>query len=154
MAFEIARAVPASAVILVLERHDNLRSCAYSAGVVRVSVVDDGVDSMCAPTASRVRHGHVALAELALTVRSDHDHAIAEFQLGVDDLAVGILVDGVLLETERACQPFDRSVRIAVTQARNKGRGPADIVISIRPLRKSWYWAYMFSKCSRRAGRK
>ena len=55
--------------------------------------------------------------ELALRVRADHNHAVAERKLGVNDLAVFAAIDRMLLEAEGLTQPRDRSVSVAIAHA-------------------------------------
>ena len=79
--------------------------------VVRFDVVDDDVDALV-DAAELTRGSH---PPAVLECSSEHDHAVAEAQLGVRDLAVG-LVHGRPLEAEGALEPVDRGSGVVVAQ--------------------------------------
>jgi len=53
--------------------------------------------------------------------RAQHDHPVAEAELGVSDGAIGVGVDCLLLEAEGTAQPLDGGGAVAVTQPGNDG---------------------------------
>ena len=55
---------------------------------------------------------------------TEHDHTSAVVKFGVSNDAVGARVDGVAGEAERALQPLDRGVGVAVARAGNQGEPP------------------------------
>ena len=54
---------------------------------------------------------------------TEHNHAVAEGELGVGDGIVWAHVDGLLLEAEGAGEPVDGGEGVAVTEGRNDGFG-------------------------------
>ena len=75
---------------------------------MRVEVLDAEVDAD-ARGAEVVRD----VLEVVLAA-ADHDHVVAQPQLGVRDGAVGVVVAGEDLEAERALEEVDRRARVAV----------------------------------------
>jgi hypothetical protein len=74
-------------------------------------------------------HGHAAdgarthqqLAVVGVFRRPQHDHAIAERELGVGDGAALPFVDRVPLEAEGPTEELDRGRRILILQRRDDG---------------------------------
>ena len=66
---------------------------------------------------------HVFAGGGAVIDGAEHNHALAEGELGVGDGVVGTHVDGLLLEAEGAGEPVDGGDGIAVTEGWNDGFG-------------------------------
>jgi hypothetical protein len=122
VAFEVAAGEGAAAVVHVADVEDHLSAGCFSGSVDCVGVAYDEVDALGLAEADLVGLGH-ELAELAAVVdRAEHDHAVAEGELGVHDGGVvGAEVDGLLFEAEGADEPVDGGERVAVAKAGDDG---------------------------------
>jgi hypothetical protein len=82
---------------------------------VRVEVLDAEVDADA--------RGAEVVGGVLEVVRAgaDHDHVVAQPQLGVRDGAVGVVVAGEDLEAEGALEEVERGARVAVHESRMDG---------------------------------
>lgn len=121
MVFEIAAGEGAATVVHVADVEDHLGSGGLGGGVDGVGVVDDEVGAFGLAEADLVWLGH-ELAEVAAIVDgAEHNHAVAEGELGVGDGVVGAEMDGVFFEAEGADEPIDGCEGVAVAEAGNDG---------------------------------
>jgi hypothetical protein len=122
VAFEVAAGEAAAAVVHVADVEDHLGSGGFGGGVDRVSIVGDKIDAFGLAEADLVGLDH-ELAELATVVyRSEHDHSVAEGELGVHDgFVVGAEVDGLLFEAEGLDEPVDSGEGVSVAKAGDDG---------------------------------
>jgi hypothetical protein len=129
--FEVAAGEGSAAVVHVSDVEDHLGAGGFGGGVDGVGVVHDDVDAFGLAEADLVGLGH-ELAELTTVIDgAEHDHAVAEGELGVHDGGVvGAEVDGLLLETEGAGEPVDGGQGVAVTKAGDDG-GAAGFGLSV-----------------------
>jgi hypothetical protein len=66
---------------------------------------------------------HEVAGFAAVVDGAEHDHSVAEGELGVHQgFVVGAEVDGLLLESEGADEPVDGGEGVAVAEARDDGR--------------------------------
>jgi len=122
VAFEVAAGEGAAAIVHVADVEDHLGAGAFGGGVDGVGVVHDEVDAFGLAEADLVGLGH-ELAELATVVDgAEHDHTVAEGELGVHHGGVvGAEVDGLLFEAEGADEPVDGGKGVAVAKAGDDG---------------------------------
>jgi hypothetical protein len=122
MAFEVAAGEGAAAVVHVADVQDHLGAGGFGGGVDGVGIGDDEVAAFGLAEADFVGLDH-EFAELAAIVDgAEHDHAVAEGELGVHDGGVvGAEVDGLLFEAEGADEPVDSGERVAVAKAGDDG---------------------------------
>jgi hypothetical protein len=85
---------------------------------MRVGVGDDDVGALRADAADLGRR-LLQLAEVVVALGAEHDHAVAERELGVGDAAGLVGDDEVALEPEGAAEPVDRRRRVAVAHRGN-----------------------------------
>src|SRR5579859_1497658 len=102
VAFEVARRVATPAVVVVVRRQRDLGAGGGRAGVVRVRIGDEDV------------RRPLAQAGIGVTQAAEHQHAVAQLQLGVGDGALRPRHQQQLLEAERPLQPGDGRRGIAV----------------------------------------
>src|SRR6185503_6345004 len=114
----IAAGIAATAVVLVLERHDHRGAGFDGAGMVGVHVVHDDVGAG-RDGAAYAGRWLLKPAELVVARRAQHDHAVAEDELGVSDRAAVTRHDEMLLEAEGVAEPFDHRCRISVAEGGN-----------------------------------
>jgi hypothetical protein len=119
VAFEIPRPEFARAVVLVLQRRDDLRARRLRAIVQGIDLVQADVDPL-PHLRPWVLGGRVSGAEA--------HHARPEAQLGVRDAAVRRVEHDVLLEAERAAQPLDGGVAVLDIEAPGKYRVSCDVL--------------------------
>src|SRR5271170_6757220 len=118
VAFEVAAGEGAAAVVHVADVEDHLGSGGSGGGVDGVGVGDDEVDAFGFAEADLVGLDHQFAGFAAIVDGAEHDHAVAEVELGVHDGGVvGAEVDGLLLEAEGADEPVDGGERVAVAKA-------------------------------------
>jgi hypothetical protein len=121
VAFEVAAGEGATAVVHVADVEDHLGSGGLSGDVDGVGVVDDEVGAFGLAEADLVGLGHEFAVVAAIVDGAEHDHAVAEGELGVGDGVVGAKVDGVFFEAEGADEPIDGGESVAVAEAGNDG---------------------------------
>src|SRR6202030_860698 len=95
--FQVAACVPAAAVVFILNVSQHHGAIEFGASAVRVAVGDDYVSALGLAASDFVRMLHQA-AEVTTTDRRQHDHSVAESELGVGDSAVLIGHHEMLLE--------------------------------------------------------
>src|SRR5215813_13825234 len=120
VALGVATAKAPPAIVLVFDLDDDLGPSSNSAVIDRIGVGDDQVRTLRGP-AKRGRSG-LHLAEPIVAQRTQHNHSVAERQLGVRDAAAAVFVDGVGAKAERIAKPTDHALGVAVPQARNNCR--------------------------------
>ena len=99
VAFEVAAGEGAAAVVHVADVEDHLGTGGFGGGVDGVGVVDDEVDALGFAEADLVGLDHELAGLAAIVDGAEHDHAVAEGELGVHDCGVvGAEVDGLLLK--------------------------------------------------------
>src|SRR5690606_18406600 len=99
VALGIATCVTRAAVLLLRILVDDLGTGGHGALVVRLAVRDDHARTLRLAAVRLVRLHDVA-TELVVAHRADHDHAVAEHELGMRDAAVLVVIHRVLRETE------------------------------------------------------
>ena len=117
MAFEIETRKTPAAVILVLDRDNNLSAGNEYACMDGIGIGDHKVCALRLDAPDIIGLSHVA-AEWRLGDRTQHDHAAAQTQLRMCDPTLVVGYDQVLLKSEDADQPLDRSRSVTVTKAR------------------------------------
>ena len=122
MTFGVATGEGSAAVVHVADVEDHGGAGGFGGGVDGVCIGDNEVDAVSVAEVDLVGVGH-ELAELAAVVDgAEHDHAVAEGDLGVHDrFVVGAEVDGLLFEAEGSGEPVDGGEGIAVAEAGNDG---------------------------------
>jgi hypothetical protein len=122
VAFEVAAGEGAAAVVHVADVEDHLGAGGFGGGVDGVGVVDDEVDAFGFAKADFVGLDHEFAVFAAIIDGTEHDHAVAEGELGVHDGGVvGAEVDGLFFEAEGSDEPVDRGERVAVAKAGDDG---------------------------------
>ena len=87
-----------------------------------VGVGDDEVDAFGVAEADLVGLDHEFAVFAAVVDGAEHDHAVAEGELGVHDGGVvGAEVDGLLFEAEGSDEPVDGGEGVAVAKAGDDG---------------------------------
>lgn len=117
----IAAGKAASAIVLVRQRNQDLRTGLYRALMHGVGIVDGEVNGLRLAPADLVGLGEQGAVGGVGANRAEHDHAVAEGELGVGDRVVLAVDDQVPLEAEDGAQPVDGSVGVAVAQAGDNG---------------------------------
>ena len=122
MTFEVAAGEGAAAVVHVADVEDHLGAGGFGGGVDCVGVGDDEVDAFGFAEADLVGLDHEFAVFAAVVDGAEHDHAVAEGELGVHDGGVvGAEVDGLLFEAEGADEPVDGGEGVAVAEAGDDG---------------------------------
>jgi hypothetical protein len=122
VAFEVATGEGAASVVHVADVEDHLGAGGFGGGVDCVGVVDDKVDAFGLAEADFVGLDHELAVVRAVVDGAEHDHAVAEGELGVHDGGVvGAEVDGLLFEAEGSDEPVDGGEGIAVAKAGDDG---------------------------------
>ena len=122
VAFEVAAGEAAAAVVHVADVEDHLGSGGFGGGMNGVGIVDYEVDAFGFAEADLVGLDCEFAGLAAVVDGAEHDHAVAEGELGVHDgFVVGAEVDGLLLEAEGGDEPVDGSEGVAVAEAGNDG---------------------------------
>src|SRR5262245_9086404 len=85
---------------------------ATGAVIDRIGLGDDQVRTLRGPT-KRGRSG-LHLAEPIVAQRTQHNHSVAERQLGVRDAIAPVFVDGLGAKAERIAKPTDHALGVAV----------------------------------------
>ncbi len=89
-----------------------------------VSVGDDEVGALGLAEADFIGLDHEFVGFAAVVDGAEHDHAVAEGELGVlDGFVVGGEVDGLLFKAEGGDEPVDGGEGVAVTEAGDDGGG-------------------------------
>ena len=126
MTFEVAAGEGAAAVVHVADVEDHLGARGFGGGVDRVCIVDDEVDSFCFAEAYLVGLDHELAVLAAVVDGAEHDHPVAEGELGVHDgLVIRAEVDGLFFEAEGGDEPVYCGEGVAVAKAGDDG-GAAD----------------------------
>src|SRR5207249_4384269 len=110
--FGIAAGEAATAVLPVLDVDDDLGARGLRLHIYGVGICDDRVDGLCLGAADLIR----LLQQPPVGVvadRSEHDHPVAEAELGVRDPVFAFRNDEHFFEAERLAQPFDRRGGVA-----------------------------------------
>jgi hypothetical protein len=152
VAFEVAAAEVAAAVVHVSDVDDHLGSCGLCGGVDGVGVGDDEVGALSFAAADLVGLDHVFAGFAAVVDGAKHDHAAAEGELGMHDcLVVGAEVDGLFFESEGGAEPFDCGECVAVAEARDDG-GVGGVDLCAHgwkcAIRMVW-WSWKNRRCGR-----
>jgi hypothetical protein len=122
VAFEVAAGEGAAAVVHVADVEDHFGSGGFGGSVDGIGIGDDEVDALGFAEADLVGLDHEIGGFAAVVDGAEHDHAVAEGELGVHDGGlVEAEVDGLLFETEGLDEPVDGSERVAVAEAGNDG---------------------------------
>jgi PadR family transcriptional regulator PadR len=126
VAFEVAAGEGAATVVHVADVEDHLGGGGFGGGVDGVGVVDDEVDAFGLAETDLVRLNHepavFATAGALFGNGAEHDHAVAEGELRVQDGGVvGAEVDGLFFEAEGADEPVDGGEGVAVAKAGDDG---------------------------------
>ena len=100
MSARIAAGESASAILLVRQRNDDVRAGLHRARVHGVGIVDGEIDGLRLAPADFVGLGEQGAVGRVGTDRAEHDHAVAEGELGVGDGIVVAVDDQVPLEAE------------------------------------------------------
>ena len=122
----------------------------------RVGVAHDEVDAFSLAEADLVGLDHEFAVFASLVGGAEHDHAVAEGELGVHDGGVvGAEVDGLLFEAEGADEPVDGGERVAVAKAGDDG-GAAGFGLVVHGVRVSLRLVWRLGKngglCCRAVG--
>ena len=122
VAFEVAAGEGAAAVVHVAMSSDDGRAGGFGGGVDGIGVGDDEVEAFGLAQIDLVGLNDVLAVFAAVIDGAEHDHAVAEGELGVGDgVVVGSDVDGIFLEAEGADEPVDGGEGIAVAEAGDEG---------------------------------
>jgi hypothetical protein len=122
VAFEVATGEGAATVVHIADVEDHLGAGGFGGGVDGVGVGGDEVDPFGLAEADLVGLNHEFGGFASVVNGTEHDHAVAEGELGVHDGGVvGGEVDGLLFEAEGADEPVDGGERVAVTKAGDDG---------------------------------
>jgi hypothetical protein len=123
VAFEVAAGEGAAAVVHVSDVEDHLGAGGLGGGVDGVGIGDDEVDALGFAEADLVGLDHELAGFAAVVDGAEHDHSVAEGELGVHDGGVvGAEIDGLLFEAEGTDEPVDGSEGVTVAEARDDGR--------------------------------
>jgi len=120
VAFEIAAGEGAAAVVHVLDVEQHGGSRGLCGGIDGVGVGDDEVWGLGLAVADLVGLGE-KLAEGRIGDGTEHDHAVAEGELGVGDGVAGAHVDGLFLEAEGTDEPIDGGESVVVADGWDDG---------------------------------
>src|SRR6266851_6354089 len=123
VAFEVAAAEGAAAVVHVADVEEHGGSGGFGGGVGGVGVLDDDVRALGLAEVDLVGLGREFGGGCAVVDGAEHDHAVAEGELGVHDGVAWTHVDGLLLEAEGAGEPVDGGEGVAVAEPRDDGGG-------------------------------
>jgi hypothetical protein len=122
VAFEVAAGEGAAAVVHVADVEDHFGAGVFGGGVDGVGVVDDEVDAFGLAESDLVGLDHEVAGLAAVVDGTEHDHSVAEGELGVHDgFVVGVEVDGLLFEAEGPDEPVDGGKGVAVAKAGDDG---------------------------------
>ena len=122
VAFEVAAGEAATTVVHVADVEDHLGACGLCGGVDGVGVVDDEVDAFGLAEADLVGLDHELAGFAAVVDGAEHNHPVAEGELGVHDGGVvGAEVDGLFFEAEGPDEPVDGGESVAVAKAGDDG---------------------------------
>jgi hypothetical protein len=123
VAFEVAAGEGAAAVVHVLDVEEHGGSGGLCGGVDGVGVGDDEIGALRLAAVDFVGLGHEFAGGGAVVDGAEHDHTVAEGELGVGDGVAGTHVDGLLLEAEGAGEPVDGGEGVAIAEPRDEGGG-------------------------------
>jgi hypothetical protein len=141
VAFEVAAGEGAAAVVHVADGEDHLGVGGFGGGVDGVDVVHDEVGALGLAEADLVGLDHVVADLAAVVDGADHDHAVAEGELGVHDGgAIGAEEDGLLFEAEGGDQPVDGGEGVAVSEAWDDGGAAGFGLVAHGGLRVASGW--------------
>ena len=117
MAFEVAAGESFAAVVHLTEVEDHLGAGGFCGGVDGVAVGDDEVSSLGFAHADLVGLDHESGGFATVGDGAEHDHSVAEGELGVHDGGVvGGEKDGLLFEAEGGDEPVDGGERVAIAE--------------------------------------
>ena len=146
VAFEVAAGEGAAAVVHVADVEDHLGAGSFGGGVDGVGVAHDEVDAFGLAEADLVGLDHELAVFASVVNGTEHDHAVAEGELGVHDGGVvGAEVDGLLFEAEGADEPIDGGEGVAVAKAGDDG-GAAGFGLVAHGVRVSLGWSGVLEK--------
>src|SRR5215813_3076504 len=120
VALGVATGKASPAIILVLDLDDDLGPSSDGALIDCIGIGDDQVRTLRGRAKSG--RGGLHLAEPVVAQRTQHDHSIAERQLGVRDALAPVFVDSLGSKVERIAKPADHALGVAVAQARDHCR--------------------------------
>ncbi len=109
-----------AAVVRVLKRANDLCSGSHGACIDRIGVGNHDVGATSFHPA-QLGWRLEAAAVLAVLLRAEHDHAVAQCQLGVGDGSVFAFKDSMTLKAEDIAEPFNSSGSIAIAQSGDDG---------------------------------
>jgi len=125
IAFGVAAGEGTATVGLVGDVEDDGGAGGFGGGVDGVGVVDDEAGGFGLAEADLVGMDHeFAVGVGVVALRGDgaeHDHAVAEGELGVHDGVVRAEVDGLFFEAEGLDEPVDGGEGVTVTEAGDDG---------------------------------
>lgn len=122
MAFGVAASEGAAAVVHVADVENHGGASGSGCGVDGVGVGGDEIDAVGVAQADLVGLDHKLAEFSGVVYGAEHDHAVAEGELGVHDgLVVGAEVDGLLFEAEGADEPVDGGEGVAVAETGDDG---------------------------------
>ena len=114
LALGVADGEEASAIELLLEFHDDVRAGGFHSLVMRLDIADDNKGALGEEGVGVGGDDDVAGV---VPIGAEHDHAVAEFQLGVGDAACAVRDDEMALEPEDVAEPVDGGEGVAVPHA-------------------------------------
>ncbi len=118
----------------------------FGGGVDGVGVGDDEADAFGLAEADLVGLDHELAGFAAVVDGAEHDHAVAEGELGVHDGGVvGAEVDGLLFEAEGADEPVDGGEGVAVAEAGDDG-GAAGFGLVCHGGKSAMGWGWCLGK--------
>jgi hypothetical protein len=120
MAFEAEASKTPAAVVLVLDRDNNLSASSEHACMDCIRIGDRKVCTLRFDAPDLIGLFNV-VAEWRISDRTQHDHAAAQTQLGMCDPTLVVGYDEVLIKSEDIDEPLNRSRSVAVTKARDDG---------------------------------
>jgi hypothetical protein len=122
VAFEVAAGESAATVVHIADVEDHFGTGGFGSVVDGIGVVDDEVCAFGLAAADLVGLDHELAGLAAVVDGAQHDHAIAEGELGVLD---GFVVGGdeycLFFEAEGAAEPVDGGECVAVAKAGDDG---------------------------------
>jgi hypothetical protein len=110
-----------ASVILIFDVEHDLGARRLGLPINRVGVGHHEVGTLRLPPADFVRLRHQAV-ERRIADGAEHDHAVAEAELGVGDRALVARHDHLLFKSKRPAQPLDGRCGVAIAQTGNNGR--------------------------------
>src|SRR5271157_5964794 len=108
-----------TAMVLLCQIDHHLGACHLGAGVDGIYVGYDKIRSLGLCSADLIRLLQQLRHWRPTDDRADHDHAVAESQLGMHHHTVSTGINGLLLKPECPAQPIDHLDRISIAEPRD-----------------------------------